>query len=145
MLPTICIALLLRLGHATGGARVLICTCWGLRQRLVVTWAEIQHSVVYYVTDQCRKRQQAYIHAEGGHSEHLLWHFLSDIPIATHHSRLFSEPPTTHNWLFSELQRLTERNKPSVKWKSFAIHKLVWWHFTWDGQVDYSLFSSQIT
>ena len=83
-----------------------------LRLAAAACCAEIQHSVVYYVTDQCRKRQQAYIHAEGGHSEHLLSHFLSDIPIATHHSRLFSEPPTTtHNWLFSELQRLKERNE----------------------------------
>ena len=38
------------------------------------------------------------------------------------------------------LQRLKERNKPSVRWKSFAVHKLVWWHFRWGGQVDYSLF-----
>ena len=42
-------------GHATGGARVLIWTCWGLRQRLVATWAEFQHSVVYYATERCRK------------------------------------------------------------------------------------------
>ena len=27
------------------------------------------------------------------------------------------------------LQRLKERNKPSVRWKSFAIQNLVWWHF----------------
>jgi len=27
------------------------------------------------------------------------------------------------------LQRLKERNKPSVRWKSFAVDKLVWWHF----------------
>jgi len=27
-----------------------------LRQRLVATWAEFQHSVVNYATDQCRKR-----------------------------------------------------------------------------------------
>jgi len=35
--------------------------------------------------------------------------------------------PTTG--AFQSLQRLKERNKPSVRWKSFAIHKLVWWHF----------------
>jgi len=28
--------------------------------------------VVYYVTEQCRKRLEACINAEGGHSEHLL-------------------------------------------------------------------------
>jgi len=43
-----------------------------LWQRLVATWAEYQHSVVYYATDQCRKRLKACFHAEGGHSEHLL-------------------------------------------------------------------------
>ena len=72
VLPIICTALVLRLGHATGGARVLIWTCCGLRQRLVATWAEFQHSVVYYATDQCRKRLEACIHSKGGHFEHLL-------------------------------------------------------------------------
>jgi len=33
--------------------------------------------------------------------EHLLWRYLPDIPVATHHNRFFSEPPTTtHIWLF---------------------------------------------
>ena len=27
------------------------------------------------------------------------------------------------------LQRLKERKRPSVRWKSFAFHKLAWWHF----------------
>jgi len=94
VLPVICIALVLRLGHATGGACVLIWTCWGLQQRLVATWAEFQHSVVYYATEQCRKRLEAYINGEGGHSEQLLWHCLPDNPVATHHNRFFSEPPT---------------------------------------------------
>ena len=92
----------LHLGHATGGTRLLIWTCWGLR-RLVVIWAEFQRSVVYYATDQCRKTLEACINAEGGHSEHLLWHCLPDIPVATHHNRFFSEPPTTnHKWPSSE-------------------------------------------
>jgi len=64
--------IVLRLGHATGGARVLIWTCCGLRQRLVATWAEFQHSVVYCATDQCRERLEASTNAESGHSEHLL-------------------------------------------------------------------------
>ena len=51
--------------------------------------------------------------------------------------------PTTGS--LQSLQRSKERNKPSVRWKSFTIHKLVWWHFTWGEQVDYSLFSSEIT
>jgi len=55
VLPITCIALVLRPGHATGGARALMWTCWGLWQRLVATWAEFQHSVVYYATERCRK------------------------------------------------------------------------------------------
>ena len=30
---------------------------------------------------------------------------------------------------FHSLQCLKVCNKPLVRWKSFAIHKLVWWHF----------------
>ena len=98
MLSIIYTALVLRLGQATGEARVLISTCWGLRQRLVATWAEFQHSVMYYATDQCQKRLEACINAEDGHPEHLLWHCMPDIPVDTHHNRFFSEPPTTtHN------------------------------------------------
>jgi len=69
----------------------------------LATWAEFQQSVVYYATDQCRKRLEAWINIEDSHSEHLLWHWLPDNPVATHHSRFFSEPPmTTNNWLSSE-------------------------------------------
>jgi len=100
--------------------------CWGLRKRLVTTLAEFQHSMVYYATDQCRKRLKACINAEGGQFEHLLWHCLPDIPVATHNNRFFSVPPTDS---LQSLQHLKERNKPSVRCKSFAIHKWVWWHF----------------
>jgi len=59
--------------------------------------------LIYYATDQCRKILEPCINAEGGHSEHLLWHCLPDIPVATHHNRFFLEPlMTTHNWFFSE-------------------------------------------
>jgi len=44
------IALVLRLGHATGGARVLIRTCWGLRQRLV------RHGLNFSTTWWCTMR-----------------------------------------------------------------------------------------
>jgi len=65
---------------------------------IVATWAEFQHSVVSYATDQCRKRPETCINAEGGHSEYLLRHCLPEIPVATHHNRLFSELlTTTHN------------------------------------------------
>ena len=40
----------------------------------------------------------------------------------------------SHRWQsttgsFQSLQHLKERNEPSVRWKSFAIYKLFWWHF----------------
>jgi len=59
-------------GHDTGAARVFIWTCCGLRQQHVATLAKFQHSVVYCATDQCRKRLEACINVEGGHSDHLL-------------------------------------------------------------------------
>jgi len=113
--------IVLRLGHATGGARVLIWTCWGLRQRLDATWAEFQHSVVYYATDRCRKRLKACTNAEGGHSEHLLWHCLPDIPVAIHHNWFFSEPPmTTHKWLFSEPPAFKKTQQTFSQMKKFC-------------------------
>jgi len=130
MLLIICIALVLHLGHATGEAHVLIWTRWGLWQQLVATWAECQNSMVYYATDQCWKRLETCINAEGGHSEHLLWHCSPDIPVATITTGSFwshRQQPTTG--CFQSLQRLKQCNIPSVRWKNFAIHKLVWWHF----------------
>jgi len=101
-----------------------------LEAAVFATWAEFQHSVVYYATDQCRKTLEACTNAEGGHSEHLLWHCLTDIPVGTHTTGSFQSrrrQPTTAS--FQSLQHLKERNKPSVRWKSLAIHRLVWWHF----------------
>ena len=43
-----------------------------LRKSLVATWAEFQQSMVDDAVDQWRKRLQACIREEGGHSEHLL-------------------------------------------------------------------------
>jgi len=106
---------------ATGGACVLIWTCWGLWQQLIATWVEFQHSVVYYVTDQCQKRLKACINAEGGHCEHLLWHCLPDIPLATHHNRFFSEPlTTTHNWLFWEPPTFERKQQTFREMKQFC-------------------------
>ena len=107
-------------------------TCWGWWQRLVATWAEFQHSVLYYATDQCRKRLKACINADSGHSERLLWHCLPDIPVI-HHNRFFSEPPTTtHNWLSSEpptSERTQQTFSQMKKFRNSQLHKLVWWHF----------------
>jgi len=115
-----------------------------LQQRLVVTWAEFQHSVVYYATEQCPKRLEACINAEGGHSEHLLWHRFPDIPVATHHNRFFSEPPTTtHNWLSSEPPTFERTHETFSQMKKFSISQVSVVTFSGGvGQVDYSLFFS---
>jgi len=103
-------------GHATG-AHVLIWTRWGLRQRLVATWAEFQHSVAYYVTDRCRKRLQTCTNAESGHSEYCL----PDIPVATHHNQFFSEPTTTtNNWLSSEPPTFERTQQTFSQMKKFC-------------------------
>ena len=125
VLPITCIALVLRLGHATGEAHALIWTCCSLRQRLVATWAEFQQSVVNCATDQCRKRQKACINAAGGHSEHLLWRCLPDIPVSTHHNRFFSEPMmTTHNWLSSEPPTFERTQQTFSQMKKFCISQI---------------------
>ena len=142
----ICIALVLRLGHATGEALVLIWTYWGLQQRLVVTWAAFQHSVVYYVTDQCRKRLEHVLTQKIVTLNTCCYiaYLTFQLPhITTCSFQSYRRQPTTGS--LQSLQRLKERKIPSVRWKSFAIHKLVWWHFQVGGQVDYRLFSSEIT
>jgi len=61
----------------------------------------------------------------------------TDIPVATHHNRFFSEPPMTTDdnpqlalfRAFKSLQHLKDHNKPSVRWKSFAFYELVRRHF----------------
>jgi len=52
--------------------------------------------------------------------------------------------PTTGS--FRIFQRLKERNKPSVRWKSFAIHKFVWWHFQvgWTSGLQFVFFLDNI-
>jgi len=77
--------------------------------------------VVYFATDQCRKRLEACINAEGGHSEHLLRHCLPDIPVATHHNQFFSEPPmTTHNLLSSEHPTFERTQQTFSQMKKFC-------------------------
>ena len=65
---------------------------------------------------------EACVNAEGGHFEHLLRHCLPDIPVATHHNRLFSEPPMTiHNWLFTEPPTFERTQRISSQMKKFCI------------------------
>jgi len=74
-----------------------------------------------YATDQCREKLEACINAEGGHYEHLLSRCLPDIPVATHHNRLFPEPPmTTHNWLSSEPAKFERTQQTFSQMKKFC-------------------------
>ena len=114
-----CIALVLRLGHSTGGARVLIWTRWRLRQRLVATWAEFQHSVVYYATGRCRKVWKRVLTKKV-----VTLNTCCDIAcltfqlphITTGSFQSHRRQPITGS--IRSFQRLKERNKPSVRWKS---------------------------
>jgi len=96
-----------------------------LAAAVVATWAEFQHRVVYYATDQCRKRLEACISAECGHSEHLLWRCLPDIPVATYDNRFFLEPPmTTHNWLSLEPPTFERTQQNCSQMKKFCISQV---------------------
>ena len=111
--------------------RVPICDTDELRKYLVATRAEFQHSVVYDAVDQWRKRLEACIRTHGGHLNIccnvacLIFH----LPYITtgsfqNHQCL----PTTGP--FQSHQGLEECNIPSVRWKSCAFYKVVWWHFS---------------
>jgi len=117
VLHIICIALALRLGHATGGARVL--TCCGLWQQLVATWAEFQQSVVYYATDQYQKDWKHVLTQKV-----VTLNTCCDIAcltflecqasnVTTGSFQSHRKQPTTGS--FQSLQHLKERNKPSVR------------------------------
>ena len=91
-------------------------------------WISAQRGVLCDWT--VSKSLEACINEEGGHSKHLLWHCLPDIPVATHHNRFFSEPPTTtHNWFYSELPTFEKTQQTFSQMNKCAIHMLVWWHF----------------
>jgi len=92
-----------------------------LRRRLVATWAEFQHSVVYYATDQCRKKLEASINAKDGHSEHLrdiacLTFQLPQITIGSFQSR--QRQPATG--LFSELLTFERTQQTFSQTKKFC-------------------------
>jgi len=130
VLPIICIDLVLCLGYATGGARVLIRTRWSLRQRLVATWAEFQHSVVTMRMISVEK-DWTHVLMQKVATRNACY----DIACLTFQLlHITTGSFQSHEWQsttgsFQSLQRLKERNKPSVRWKSFAVHNLVWWHF----------------
>ena len=127
MFPIICIALVLHLGHATGGARALMWTCCGsgllwhwlnfstawCTMRLISVekdWKHVTQKVVTLNTccdTACLTFQLPHI-TTGSFQSH-------QQQLKTGSSQ--------------SLHRLKERNELSVRRKSFAIHKLVWWYF----------------
>jgi len=44
-----------------------------LKQRLQQEWRNVDQSVIDNATDEWRKRLRAYVHANGGHFEHMLY------------------------------------------------------------------------
>ena len=44
-----------------------------LKECLVVVWSDFQQVIIDFAVDQWRKCLQAFVHANGGHVEHLLW------------------------------------------------------------------------
>jgi len=46
-----------------------------LKQRLLVEWRKLDHSIVVAAISQCRRRLSAPVRAHGGHFEHILWCF----------------------------------------------------------------------
>ena len=119
MLPIICIALVLRLGHVTGEAHLLTRTCWGLRQRLVATWAE------FFSTAWCIMQLISF----EKDWKHVLTQKVITLNTCCDVACLTFQLPNITAGSFQSLKRLKECNNTSVRGKSFAIHKLVWWHF----------------
>ena len=88
----------------------------------------ISAQMVYYATDQCRKDRkhvltQKVVTLNNCCDIACLTFQMPHITTGTFQSH--RRQPTT----FKSLQLLKERNKSSVRWKSFAIHKFIWWHF----------------
>jgi len=103
-------------------------------------------SASYYLHRPCtasgaryRKTAHWYRHVEAcssGFLQHLGWILaqrgvLFDWSLSKKTGSMYFE---SHRWQpttgsLQSLQCLKERNKPSVRWKSFVFHKLLWWHF----------------
>jgi len=137
---------LLCLGHATGGASVLIRTCCGS--------GLLRHGL-NFSTAWCTTRLNSVKHLKRVLMQKVVTlNTCCDIACLTfqlpHITKFTTGSFESHQWQptagsFQSFQRVKECNKPSVWWKSFAVHKLVRWHFQIGWQVDYSLFSSEIT
>ena len=102
-----------------------------LTQRLVATWAEFQHSLMYNTIDQHRKDWK-----NAPMQKMVTKNTYCDIACLT-----FQLPHTTTG-SFQSHQRLKEHSKPSVRCKSLAFHKLMWRHFQagWTSGLQFVLF-----
>ena len=100
----------------------------------------LNFSAAWLLCDWSVSKKTGCINAKGGHSEHLLWHCLPDIPVATHHSRFYlgttDDNPQVAFFRASNIWQNATNLQSDEK-----VHKLVWWHFQRGGQMDYSLFS----
>ena len=141
MLPIICIAIVLHLGHAAREVRALTRICLGLRQWLVATWAKFHHIVISVRKDWKHVLVQKVvtlntccdIACPTFQLPHITTGFFSEPQMPTN-NRLFSDPPT-----FEETQQTFSQMK------KLAFHSQCGDIFRWSGQVSYSLFSSEIT
>jgi len=129
VLPIIYRAILPRLGYATD--RVY----WVLQSAIPVQYGRPGAADMGWISAggvrcDCSvvKKTKICIHAEGSHSEHL-----PGIPVATsHHITASSFQRHQCQYTTGSLQshkHLKECNKLSVRWKTFAFHKLVRWYF----------------
>jgi len=94
------------------------CGCRCHRQRRVATWAEFQQSVVYDATAQWQKDWK-----------HVLVQKMVTLNTCYDVACLTFQLRHTQTFSFQSHQYLKERNKPSVRRKSFTFHKLMWWYF----------------
>jgi len=99
-----------------------------LRQRLVETWAQFQQSTVDDAIKQWRKKTG---------SVHLCRWALDVTLLAWHSNCQRTQPPlftatsgTQHNSSFQSHRRLEGNNIHSIRQVSFALHKVVRWHFS---------------
>jgi len=135
VLPVIWIALVLHLGHSTGGARVLIWTCWGLRSGL------LRHGL-NFSTAWCTTRLIS-IEKTGRMHPCRRWSLrtLTATLLAWHSSCHTPQPVlfrATNVWR-------NTANLQSDDWlidKSLAFHKLMWRHFQagWTSGLQFVLF-----
>jgi len=125
----ICTALVLCMDHATWGARVNTDTL-RLAQRLRrhgldfrTVWCTMR--LIGVEKDWKHVLMQKAVTLNTCCDIACLTFQLPHITAGSFHSHRWQ--PTTG--FLQSLQRLKERNKPSVRWRSFAIHELVWWQF----------------